>query len=284
MSVQPDNYLPATWSLDSSNVQAIETSQTDPKVRMDSSGLYVTDASGRKLTYLHAQGGAVDLAAYTSATPPDDRKIRWYNENGTPVASIATRSFSVGTDPAGHIEIFGESQLNASASSGEFGAISANAIKASIYANAPSNAGGASVAVQAGPAAGVPYFERLLDAGNFSDYLRGGHIRRMIGGNPFSGVGFTTNRPMNNNNLIIVGLTGYINSSPVQVRVDFYIDGVNVGFTTCVFNEINSHRTFPVAFCNSLGLAAGNHSFVAVPNTGQYVFDGSDYFAAAIIA
>lgn len=56
MTVSPDFFLPDVWSLDTANVQAIESSATDPKVRLDSTGVFVTDGSGGKQVLLDQNG------------------------------------------------------------------------------------------------------------------------------------------------------------------------------------------------------------------------------------
>lgn len=52
----PDFFLPSVWSLDSANVQAVESSKTDPKVRLDETGVFVTDQSGNRQVQMDKNG------------------------------------------------------------------------------------------------------------------------------------------------------------------------------------------------------------------------------------
>lgn len=54
--VEADTFSPATFSLDSGNVIAVETSKTDPKVRLDATGIFATDVTGAKRWQLTQAG------------------------------------------------------------------------------------------------------------------------------------------------------------------------------------------------------------------------------------
>jgi hypothetical protein len=63
-----------------------ETSATDPKVRMDWTGFFVTDAAGRKPLRITAMGG-LGLLEGDNITPPQDREISWLMSDGVTVAT-----------------------------------------------------------------------------------------------------------------------------------------------------------------------------------------------------
>lgn len=94
MSVQPDTYLPAVWTLDTSTVQAIESSASDPKTRLDSTGLFLTDAAGNVIAKMSQPGGTLDILAPT--IPTLNRQIRWLRSDGTVVGNLSAAEQTIG--------------------------------------------------------------------------------------------------------------------------------------------------------------------------------------------
>lgn len=67
MTVAPDYFLPALFDLSASTVQGIQTGATNPRMVMDSSGLWASRADGRKTLWLPPQydGLMFPMNAYT---------------------------------------------------------------------------------------------------------------------------------------------------------------------------------------------------------------------------
>lgn len=89
---EADFFLPAVWSLDAANVQAIESSATDPKVRMDSTGLFVTDATGAQLVNLDADGLSIERPDYTppgTVLPAPAQTVEWKRTDGSVSGLVA---------------------------------------------------------------------------------------------------------------------------------------------------------------------------------------------------
>jgi hypothetical protein len=64
-----------------------QTATSDPRVRMDSTGLFATDASANKVVYLTTSG--LDILSSASSTPPDERKIQW-KSGSTAITELAS--------------------------------------------------------------------------------------------------------------------------------------------------------------------------------------------------
>lgn len=78
----PDYFLPEVFTLASGTVQGVETSPSDPKVRMDSTGIYITESNGKKPVALDA-AGYLRLLAITGAPNLKSRSISWVNDDLT---------------------------------------------------------------------------------------------------------------------------------------------------------------------------------------------------------
>lgn len=98
MTVQADTFLPSVFSLDSANVQAVESSATNPKVRLDSTGFFLTDAAGNKIVQI-VPGGFRILSGVTGVAPGLDRIIEWLDQtDGHEIGRIAAWEQSIGAN------------------------------------------------------------------------------------------------------------------------------------------------------------------------------------------
>lgn len=76
MSVQPDFFTPSIIDLSSGNVQGIETSRTNPRVVLDPTGVYVTNAAGGREVEMSANGG-INMPVDPFGSSTLQRAIRW---------------------------------------------------------------------------------------------------------------------------------------------------------------------------------------------------------------
>lgn len=113
-NIASDAYLPEVFTLADGEVTGIETSSSDPKVAMDSTGFYATDAAGNKVTNItptgaeiggHISAKGVDLKAVDAnvPVPPIENRVSWVRTaDGTRAADLSTFVYDVGS-PIGHV-------------------------------------------------------------------------------------------------------------------------------------------------------------------------------------
>lgn len=97
----PDYFIPEVFTLAGGEVQGMETSSTDPKVRFDSGGVYITNPTGGKEVSLDTSGVRLLGSKLTVDGPIASRVVRWVREaNGSLIAQIGGGKTEAGGDPS----------------------------------------------------------------------------------------------------------------------------------------------------------------------------------------
>lgn len=76
MPVPPDFFTPSIIDLSSGNVQGVETSRTHPKVALDPTGVYATNADGQKEVQLRS-GGGIQIPIEELGAWNGQRNVAW---------------------------------------------------------------------------------------------------------------------------------------------------------------------------------------------------------------
>lgn len=120
---EADVFIPGTITLDNGAISAIETDSLNPKVRMDQTGFFATDAAGNKVTHVKTDGTAdfkgrisangIDTLAKTGAAiGQPDRELRWHNGQLTGKVVGAVHTTFDGTSFGSIVEISAGGQPN----------------------------------------------------------------------------------------------------------------------------------------------------------------------------
>lgn len=104
-----DSYFPGVFSLDDGPIEAVQTSETDPKIRLDADGLHATDATGAQVFDLDADTGTGFFKGRVTAQgltlppganagdPAVEHRVMWVRQSdGSRVAQIYTVSSADG--------------------------------------------------------------------------------------------------------------------------------------------------------------------------------------------
>lgn len=90
--MESDSFIPDVFTLESGPVSGIETSATDPKVRLDASGLFNTDPSGNIIDRLSALG--LEILADNAAVATPQRSVTW--ERSIPGGAVVAQVSAAG--------------------------------------------------------------------------------------------------------------------------------------------------------------------------------------------
>jgi hypothetical protein len=185
-TLSPDFWLPETFSLSDGNVQAIETSPLDPKVRMDQTGFFATDATGAKVASINPDGSGIFQGGLKLTSPvlpgsltpvsnPPDA-IQWIRQSdGAVLAEIWEYSQTAYFGPPGPSRNAIDGTVNIIAHS-----LAASGHPASVNVEAVDDVSGlvGSLTVNGSPGAQSVFLnagnvkKRLLDQTGQSDFLQ----------------------------------------------------------------------------------------------------------------
>lgn len=155
----PSSYFPETFNLSDGPVQAVVTSDTDPRVVYDHNGFRATDINGALVFDLDAINGSADFAGHIHATGLDMDEA----PSGAPVTNseITWSTLGVlGSYLYGYRSGIDTHGLSFTANGPQTG-------KASLNLSADHNAGTATIGLQAGGIGAT-----LLDSNGNSNWLR----------------------------------------------------------------------------------------------------------------
>jgi hypothetical protein len=190
----------------------METSPTDPKVRFDGTGLYVTDAAGNKVTLLSVLG----LSMLTTANYAQQKSVTWTAlSTGAVVADIQGRSEDLGGVPQGGT--MAASAYQPAQGKTATASLAANYTKVSgsggsaVRAMHNETTPGTIVTSQVDVFAGLKG-AMLLNFNDESDYVRG---RGEMGPSPLGGKRFI--RAGGSAGVAGLGVGGIVNINAVQV-------------------------------------------------------------------
>lgn len=101
MSREPDGFQPQSVDLSQGSVTQITTDDVDPRVVLDNSGVYVTNAAGGKEVAIDPGGVRLLASKNNPDAPTASRSVRWSREsNGAVVAQVSGGWYEANGGPA----------------------------------------------------------------------------------------------------------------------------------------------------------------------------------------
>jgi hypothetical protein len=272
----------------------LATSATNPKVGIDSTGLWLTDSSGNKVTHLKGSGSAIDFLPdeFSSGGRPlgshgfislQERQLRWKRSGQTyPLALVKSYKFTGTGGQVGEsrnvLEIEVTDEGDPTFTTTDFAGLNMSATTVGTEDMTR-------VSAYAGNLSGTPIYSVDIIRGDGSSSF---HQEADSSVMEFNGPISTSNPPNSTTAnavasvkggtyLITVQGTQYSSTIGIQY-MDIWLDGVLVANSQLPFNVTNTHLTMPMAAVVA-SLSRGLH-YIWVKVTG--LTDSSDTYIVTV--